>query len=114
MTEHAPNPRKYEKKTRSGRLFEAGNPGRLRGSRNKATVALEALLDGEAEAVTRKTPMALDPRLDRGKLDCDMFADGPRGKIGHQPGAAARAVVRLMVDEAIDIWGHALAPRGLA
>ena len=41
-----------------GRPFEpgvSGNPhGRPKGSRNKTTVALEALLDGEAEAITRK------------------------------------------------------------
>ena len=61
MTEHASDTRKNEKKTRGGRLFEAGNPGRPRGSRNKATVALEALLDGEAEALTRKAiDMALE------------------------------------------------------
>jgi hypothetical protein len=41
-----------------GRPFapgESGNPnGRPKGSRNKATIASEALLDGEAEALTRK------------------------------------------------------------
>ena len=37
-----------------GRPFELGNPGRPKGSRNKATVAAEALLDGEAETLTRK------------------------------------------------------------
>jgi len=41
-----------------GRPFQAGqsgNPeGRPKGSRNKATLALESLLDGEAEALTRK------------------------------------------------------------
>jgi hypothetical protein len=41
-----------------GRPFEkgrSGNPrGRRRGSRNKATLAAEALLAGEAEALTRK------------------------------------------------------------
>ncbi|GEO19464.1 hypothetical protein MAE02_71600 [Microvirga aerophila] len=57
----------------------------------------------------RKTPMALDPRLDRGKLNCVMFADGPGGKIGRQPGAAARALVWLMVDEAISIRAHGAA-----
>jgi hypothetical protein len=37
------------------RKGQSGNPsGRQRGSRNKATVAVEALLDGEAEALTRK------------------------------------------------------------
>jgi hypothetical protein len=34
---------------------QSGNPGgRPKGSRNKATLALESLLDGEAEALTRK------------------------------------------------------------
>ncbi len=41
-----------------GRPFKkgkSGNPaGRSRGSRNKATLAIEALLDGEAEGLTRK------------------------------------------------------------
>ena len=37
-----------------GRPFEAGNPGRPRGARNRATLAAEALLDGEVEALTRK------------------------------------------------------------
>ena len=37
-----------------GRPFEPGNPGRPKGSRNKATLAAEALLDGEAETLTRK------------------------------------------------------------
>ena len=33
--------------------FAKGNPGRPKGSRNKTTQAVEALLDGEAEAITR-------------------------------------------------------------
>src|SRR5262249_5233277 len=41
-----------------GRPFvagQSGNPsGRPRGARNKATLLAEALLDGEAEAITRK------------------------------------------------------------
>src|ERR1700719_3810843 len=41
-----------------GRPFKkgkSGNPsGRPRGARNRATIAVEALLDGEAEALTRK------------------------------------------------------------
>jgi hypothetical protein len=40
-----------------GRPFQPGNQygkGRPAGSRNKATIALEALLDGEGEALTRK------------------------------------------------------------
>jgi hypothetical protein len=34
-----------------GRPFAKGNPGRPKGARHKATVAAEALLDGEAEAL---------------------------------------------------------------
>ncbi len=45
--------RKNEKTTR-GKPFQQGNAGRPKGSRNRATLALEALLDGEAEALTRK------------------------------------------------------------
>jgi hypothetical protein len=40
-------------KTR-GRPFGKGNPGRPRGARHRVTLAAEALLDGEAEALTRK------------------------------------------------------------
>ena len=45
-------PRKNAPKTR-GRPFKAGNSGRPKGSRNKTTAAVEALLEGEAEALTR-------------------------------------------------------------
>lgn len=38
----------------NGGRFQAGNPGRPRGARNAVTVAVEALLDGEAEKLTRK------------------------------------------------------------
>jgi hypothetical protein len=45
-------------KKQRGRPFKAGrsgNPeGRPRGSRNKVTIAVEALLDGEAKAIVRK------------------------------------------------------------
>jgi hypothetical protein len=60
-----PSPaQKAEHKTR-GRPFEqgrSGNPaGRPKGARNKATRAIEELLDGEAEALTRK---AIDKALE--------------------------------------------------
>ena len=34
--------------------FSAGNSGRPKGSRNKATIAIESLLQGQAEALTPK------------------------------------------------------------
>jgi hypothetical protein len=37
-----------------GRPFTPGNPGRPRGARNKTTQAIETLLEGEAEVLTRK------------------------------------------------------------
>ena len=40
--------------TTRGRPFAQGNPGRPKGARNKTTLAVEALLDGEAEKITRK------------------------------------------------------------
>jgi hypothetical protein len=50
MTEEA---RKYAANTR-GRPFVPGNPGKPKGARHRATRAMEALLDGEGEALTRK------------------------------------------------------------
>src|SRR5215831_6568815 len=47
-----------------GRPFKPGNAGRPKGARNRATVAAEALLDGQAEALTRKAiERALDELL---------------------------------------------------
>ncbi len=59
MTEVRP-PRKSARNTR-GKPFQPGNAGKPKGTRNKATLALEVLLDGEAEAITRKViEMAMD------------------------------------------------------
>lgn len=50
MTENSGE--KYSNRWRKG---QSGNPsGKPRGARHKATLAAEALLDGEAEALTRK------------------------------------------------------------
>ena len=48
-----PASRKNAANTR-GKPFEPGNPGKPKGARHRATLAAEALLDGEAEALTRK------------------------------------------------------------
>lgn len=40
--------------TTRGRPFEAGNPGRPKGARHKVTRAIEDILDGDAEKLTRK------------------------------------------------------------
>ncbi len=46
-------PRKSAKNTR-GRPFKPGNPGKPKGARHRTTLAMEALLEGEHEALTRK------------------------------------------------------------
>lgn len=46
-------PRKSASNTR-GRPFAPGNPGKAKGTRHKTTLAIEALLDGEAEKLTKK------------------------------------------------------------
>ena len=46
-------PRKYVANTR-GKPFERGNPGKPKGARHKTTLAIDALLDGDAENLTRK------------------------------------------------------------
>ena len=40
--------------------FSAGNIGRPKGSRNKATIAIESLLQGQAEALTQTATKALE------------------------------------------------------
>ncbi|GAA3714387.1 hypothetical protein GCM10022268_23930 [Sphingomonas cynarae] len=53
-------PRNPRANTR-GKPFELGNPGKPRGARSRATIAAEALLNGEAEGLTRKAvEMALE------------------------------------------------------
>lgn len=53
-------PRSRNVKTR-GRPFEHGNPGRPRGSRHRTTLAIEALLEGQHEALTKA---AIDKALE--------------------------------------------------
>jgi hypothetical protein len=89
-----------------GRPFARGNPGRKPGSRNRTTVAAATLLEGEAEALTRKAvefAKAGDrdmlkfllgrilPRERRVKLDLPRleFADDAVTALGHIADALA-------------------------
>ena len=45
--------RKYAANTR-GKPFQPGNSGKPKGARHRTTLAIDALLDGEADAITRK------------------------------------------------------------
>jgi thioredoxin-like negative regulator of GroEL len=53
--------------------------GRAAGSRNKATLAIEKLLEGEAEGITRKAiDMALEGNVQAMKLVMDRIAPPPK------------------------------------
>ena len=96
-------PRNNAPKTR-GRPFAAGNPGRPKGARHKITRAVEALLEGEAEALTRKAvEAALDGDMTALRLCLDRLAparrDAPvRFDLGHLDGptAALEATARAI------------------
>src|SRR5438105_14162830 len=54
MTDSSRNNAEKTPRRSPGKPFPPGNPGRPKGARHKATLAAEALLDGEAEGLTRK------------------------------------------------------------
>ena len=87
----------------SGRFAE-GNPGRPHGARHKATRAALALLDGEAEALTRKAvDMALSgdgaalrlclDRIAPPRRDAPVSFDLPRMETARDAAKAAGAVL---------------------
>jgi len=53
--------RMSEERKPRGRPFEPGNPGRPRGARHRVTLAIEALLEGQHEALTQR---AIDKALE--------------------------------------------------
>jgi len=59
--------------------FSAGNSGRPKGSRNKATIAIENLLQGQAEALTQTAvTKALAGDSDALKLCMERIAPAPK------------------------------------
>src|SRR5205814_8249361 len=54
MTDSSRNNAEKTPRRSPGNPLQPGNPGRPPGARHKATLAAEALLDGEAEGLTRK------------------------------------------------------------
>ena len=101
-------PRNCAANTR-GRPFEPGNPGKPKGARHRATLAVEALLDGEAEALTRKAiEMALGGDMTALRLCLDRVAPARKGRtvVFDMPDvtaaadlvAALRAILRATAD----------------
>ncbi len=59
--------------------FSAGNSGRPKGSRNKATIAIESLLQGQAEALTQTlVTKALEGDSVALRLCMDRIAPAPK------------------------------------
>lgn len=84
--------------------FAPGNPGKPRGARHKATRAVEALLEGEAEALTAKAvekamegdTTALRLCLERiapARKDAPVQFDLPRMETAEDAAGAAQAVL---------------------
>ena len=68
------SPRKNAGNTR-GRPFQPGNTGKPRGARNRTSLAVEALLHGEAEKLTRRAiEAALDGDMSALRLCMDRIA----------------------------------------
>ena len=67
-------------KTR-GRPFARGNPGRPQGARHRTTLAVLALLDGEAEGLTRRAvELALDGDTTALRLCLERIAPAPKDR----------------------------------
>jgi hypothetical protein len=61
--------------------FRPGNPGRPRGARHKTTLAIEALLEGQAEKLTEKAiQMALAGDITAMRLCLDRLAPAPKDR----------------------------------
>ena len=89
--------------------FGLGNPGKPKGTRHKATRAALALLDGEAEALTRQAvTMALGgdatalrlclERIAPSRKDVAVTFDLPRMETARDAAKAAGAVLRAVAD----------------
>lgn len=89
--------------------FAPGNPGRPRGARHHATRAVEELLEGEAEGLTRKAvelalagdTTALRLCLERvapAKKDAPVQFDLPPMKNAQDAAEAAQAILRAVSD----------------
>jgi len=87
--------------------FGSGNPGKPKGARHKATRAALALLDGEAEALTRQAvTQALEgdttalrlclERIAPPRRDAPVTFDLPRMETAHDAAKAAGAVLEAV------------------
>jgi len=89
--------------------FASGNPGRPKGARHKATQAIEAMLEGQQEALTQAVidkalegdVTALRLCLDRiapARKDAPVSFDLPDIETSEDAASAARAILRAVAD----------------
>ena len=89
--------------------FASGNPGRPKGARHKATQAIEAMLEGQQEALTQAVidkalegdVTALRLCLDRiapARKDAPVSFDLPDIETAEDAASAARAILRAVAD----------------
>lgn len=70
--------------------FARGNAGKRRGTRHRVSLAVEALLDGEAEALTRKAvELALKGDATALRLCLDRISPPRKGRLVSVPGLPA-------------------------
>ena len=106
MTSHRNNGRKTAAR-RSDGTFAPGKPGRPRGARHKTTLAIEEILDGEADVLTRKAvELAMDgdttalrlclERIAPARKDAPVRFDLPSIETAEDASRAAQAVLRAV------------------
>lgn len=113
MTENRNRGSKADGRDRRGR-FAAGNPGRPKGTRHRATLAAEAILDGEADALTRKAvEMALAGDAVALRLCLDRIAPPRKDRpvtVDLPPLAAAADMTKAMARVVDAVAAGALTP----
>ena len=97
--------------------FAPGNPGKPKGSRHKATQAIEAMLEGQQEALTQAAidkalvgdVTALRLCLDRiapVRKDAPVFFELPHIETAQDAASAARAILRAVADGNVTPTDH--------
>ncbi|MBL4768233.1 MAG: hypothetical protein JKY94_11040 [Rhodobacteraceae bacterium] len=109
MTKRKPRNNVGNTYTDEGGKFAAGNPGRPKGARHKTTLAIEALLHGQAEVLTQQAiDMALAgdmtalrlclERIAPPRKDAPISFDLPDINTASDAAVAARAILKAVAD----------------
>ena len=97
--------------------FAPGNSGRPQGARHKVTIAVEELLEGDAEALAHKaTDLALEgdttalwlcmERIAPPRKDAPVQVDLPEFSNESEAATAASAILKAVSDGSRSKWSH--------